>query len=76
MDWLATTPQQIQPAYSVHQKNIYSSSSLSTQTPAMQRMKARKSGGVSQQRIALTGSDHGSIMKTYFGEDDAPGIKV
>ncbi|KAG2377884.1 hypothetical protein C9374_008969 [Naegleria lovaniensis] len=42
----------------------------------MQRIKSRKSGGVSQQRIALTGSDHGSIMKTYFGEDDAPGIKV
>jgi len=43
----------------------------------MQRaVKSRKSGGATQQKLTVSGSDHGTIMKTYFGDDDAPGIKV
>ncbi|KAL9648908.1 hypothetical protein ABK040_016403 [Willaertia magna] len=42
----------------------------------MQRVVKTKKQGVQQQKLTVSGSDHGTIMKTYFGEDDAPGIKV
>lgn len=40
------------------------------------QVRSRKSGGVKQQKLTVSGSDHGTILKTYFGDDDAPGIKV